>query len=103
MESGFRRTAMQDRLPSRVELSDDVVFETIQDEVVLLKLNGEQYYGLDEVGANAWKFLLENGDIAAAGQRLCEKYAGDPATIRSDLYALVAELIEAGVLKAVDV
>ena len=93
---------MLDKPPFRVKLSDDVVFETIQDEVVLLKLTGAQYYGLDEVGANAWKFLLEDGNIAAVGERLCKKYAGDPATIRSDLQALVAELIEAGILKAAD-
>ena len=94
---------MIDKLPFRVKLSDDVVFETIQDEVVLLKMNAAQYYGLGEVGTRTWKFLLENGDIAAVGDRLCDDYTGDPATIRSDLQAFVAELIEAGILSAVDV
>lgn len=93
---------MVDKLPFRVKLSDDVVFETIQDEVVLMKTDGAQYYGLDEVGTRTWTFLLENGDIGAVGDRLCENYTGDPATIRSDLQAFVAELIEAGILKAVD-
>ena len=81
------RSAMADKLPFRVQLSDDVVFETIHDEVVLLKMNGAQYYGLDEVGTRTWKFLLENGDIALVGERLCDNYAGDPTTIRRDLQA----------------
>jgi hypothetical protein len=93
---------MVDKLPVRVQPSDDVVFETIHDEVVLLKMNGAQYYGLDEVGTRTWKFLVENGDITVVGDRLCEIYTGDPANIRSDLQAFVAELIEAGVLTAVD-
>jgi hypothetical protein len=92
---------MLDRLPLQVQLSDDVICQTLEDEVVLMKLKSQQYYGLDEVGAHAWRLLLEDGDIATVADRLCENYAGEPATIRSDFHALVGELIEAGLLKAV--
>lgn len=95
--------AMPDRFPLKVEPGDDVLCHTIDDEVVLLKLNSQQYFGLGEVGADAWKLLVTHGDIAAVAERLCERYDGDPATIRSDFHALVAELIEAGLLKAVHV
>lgn len=94
---------MLDRLPSRVEIGDDVICQRLQEEVVLLKLNSQEYFSLGDVGAHAWKLLVENGDIAAVAQSLCENYAGDPTNIRSDFQALVAELIEARLLKAVDV
>ena len=72
---------MFDRFPLRIEQADEVISRVLQDEVVLLKLDDQPYYGLDEVGAHAWD------------------YTGDPATIRSDFHALVAALIEAGLLK----
>jgi hypothetical protein len=90
---------MPDRLPLQVKPDDDVISQALQDEIVLLKLNGDQYYSLDEVGAHAWKLLVENGDVAAVAEQLCEGYAGDPVTIRSDFHVLVGELIEAGLLK----
>ena len=99
-ESGLE---MLDRFPSKVEPGDDVICQTLQNEIVLLQLNNQQYYGLDDVGAHAWKLILENGDIASVTERLCEDYAGDPDAIRSDFHALVAELIEAGLLRAVHV
>ena len=90
---------MLDRLPPQVKPGDDVISETVQNEVVLLKLSSQEYFGLGEVGAHAWKLLVETGDVARVADRLCESYAGDPATIRSDFEALVDELIEAGLLK----
>jgi hypothetical protein len=79
-----------DGFPSKVEPGDDVICQTLQDEVVLLKPNSQQYYGLDEVGTHASKLIAENGDMAAVTERLCENHTGDPATIRSDFHACVA-------------
>jgi hypothetical protein len=93
---------MVDRFPLQVKPGDDVISETLQNEVVLLKLSSQQYFGLGEIGTYAWKLLMETGDVAGVGDLLCESYAGDPATIRSDFQALVDELIEAGLLKAVN-
>ena len=91
------------RFPLNEELGHDVLRQTVHDEVVLPKLNSQQYFGLDEVGAHAWNLLAENADFSAVTARLCERYDGDPATIRSDFHAPVAELIEAGPLKVVHV
>jgi len=92
---------MIDKLPLQVKPDDDVISQALQDEIVLLKLNGQQYYSLDQVAAHAWKLLMENGDVEAVAERLCENYVGNPATIRSDFHVLVGELIEAGLLRAV--
>jgi hypothetical protein len=93
---------MLHRFPQQVKPGDDVISETVQNEVVLLKLSSQEYFGLGDVGAHAWKLLVETGDVARVADRLCESYAGDPTRIRSDFQALVDELIEAGLLKAAD-
>lgn len=57
---------MLDRFPSQVKPDDDVIIQTVQNEVVLLKLSSQQYFGLGEVGAHAWKLLVETGDVSAS-------------------------------------
>lgn len=37
-------------LPTRVEISPEVLFQELQGEAVLLNLTSERYYGLDDVG-----------------------------------------------------
>jgi hypothetical protein len=81
--------------------ASDVVYQEIDDEVVLLKLGSQESYGLGEVGAHVWKLLLETGDLATTSRRLCEEYSGDSSTIDKELTELVGELLDAGLLERV--
>lgn len=86
-------------LPESVEIGDSVIYQTLQDEIVLLNMASQQYYGLDSVGADVWKMLLElrnPGDVVC---RLQESYEVDAETARNDLRALIGNLVEAGLLK----
>jgi hypothetical protein len=94
--------AMFDKLPRHVKIGDDVICQALQQEMVLMKLSSQEYYGLGEVGTHAWQLLVENGDISAVADRLCEDYEGDRAVIRIDFHALVGDLVEAGLLEAVE-
>jgi hypothetical protein len=51
-------------------------------KLFLPKLSDQQYFGLGAVGADAWRLLVETGNVAGVADVLCESYAGDPATIR---------------------
>jgi hypothetical protein len=82
-----------------VEIGEDVLFQQLQGEVVLLNMASQRYYGLNEVGARMWELLLESGSVDAVADRLHETYDTDPITLRSDLERLVGELLGAGLLK----
>ena len=97
----FEMTAPSGNL-RRVSVSQDVICQAVDDELILLKLSSQQHYGLGAVGTHAWQLLCEDGNVAAVEQRLCESYQGDPATIRGDLHALLRDLIDAGLLTAAD-
>lgn len=94
---------MIDKFPKQVRIADDVICKNIQDEVVLLNLASQEFYGLGSSGARIWELLVENGNLTTVAGKLCELYAGDHATIQRDFYELVGELIESGLLKAADV
>lgn len=89
-------------LPRRVKVADDVVCQTFEDQIVLLNLSSQEYFGLDEVGSHAWTLLAEAGDIDAVATRLCVDFTGDSVAIQDDFHILVRELIDAGLVQAID-
>ena len=88
-----------DRVPPRVEPGDEVIFQALKDEMVLLNMHTQQYFGLNDVGSDMWRLLVEHGDVETVADRLCAEYDVEPATLRSDLAGLVRRLVEAGLLK----
>ncbi len=84
--------------PVRVKPCDEVIFQPLQDEIVLLNMKDQRYFGLDDVGSAMWKLLVEVGDLETVADRICVEYDVDRATVRSDLNSLVADLIAAGLI-----
>jgi hypothetical protein len=84
----------------RVGLAPGVLFRDLGDESVLLNLDNDRYYGLDDVGTRMWQLLAELGAVDAVVARLLEEYAGqvDEPTLRRDLEELIATLVAAGLV-----
>lgn len=86
----------QSSLPSRVILSQNVLFQALQDEAVLLDLKSEQYIGLDPVATRIWQLLTEHGNTATVITRLLEEYEVDAARLEADVAAFIGQLCAAG-------
>jgi hypothetical protein len=86
----------------RFEPGDDVICQPLQEEIVLLNMKDQQYFGLDDVGSDMWKLLVECGDVETVADRLCAEYDVDRATLKKDLDALIRKLMAAGLLKTAD-
>ena len=84
----------------RVALAPGVLFRDLGDESVLLNLDNDRYYGLDDVGTRMWQLLAELGEVDAVVARLLEEYHGqvDEPTLRRDLEGLIAKLTAAGLV-----
>ena len=83
----------------RVTVPDDVLISNLQDESVVLNLDSERYYGLDDVGTRFLSILTTSESIEAAYDRLREEYEVDPQVLRKDLLALAEKLIEQGLIE----
>jgi hypothetical protein len=84
---------------SRVEPGDDVIYQALQNEIILLNLKSQQYFGLDDVGSAMWKLLVEQGDLESVAARISAEYDADETTVRDDLHILIGRLLDAGLLK----
>ena len=92
------------------ELSDDVHFtcpfhvttNQIEDELVALNLETSFYYGVDGIGTEIWRLLVdEQMTIAGACGKLLEEYDVDAETCRREVRAFVEQLIDAKLLQTV--
>lgn len=85
-------------LPQNVKISQEVLFQEIEGESVLLNLANEQYFGLDEVGTRIWHLLSENGDVASVLSKLKNEYDVDSDILQNDLASLIEELKQNGLV-----
>jgi hypothetical protein len=72
-----------------------VVFQEVEGETVLLDLDAEQYYLLDDVGTRCWQLLTEHGDMEQVVRAMLAEFDVDETTLRADVGALIARLTEA--------
>lgn len=90
---------MQVSFSDRVRVPDDVLVSRLQEESVILNLNSERYYGLDDVGTRVLSVLTNSDSIEAAYQSLLAEYDVDESVLRQDLLALVESLVEQGIVQ----
>jgi hypothetical protein len=79
---------------ARARVPDGVLFRELDGESVILSLEAETYFGLDEVGTRTWELLGAEPTIQAVYEALCAEYDVDSAELRRDLEALLDQLVE---------
>ena len=86
-------------IPAFVAIGDGVLFQKIQNEIVLLNMENQQYYGLNESASELWESLIELGSVSAVEDKLSASFDADPRSVSEDLRNLVSEMLAAGLLK----
>lgn len=79
----------------RFTISDEVLSQEVNGETVLLDLQGESYFGLNEVGTRIWQLLKSGQTVAEAMSTLLEEYDVSRQQLETDVSDLLAKLIEA--------
>lgn len=83
----------------RVKIPDDVLISNLQEESVILNLDSERYFGLDDVGTRILSVLTSSDSIEAAYEELVKEYDVDSQVLRQDLLALVENLVDQGLVQ----
>ena len=86
-------------LNQNVILSPEVISQEVSGETVLLDLDSENYFGLDEVGTRIWQLLQETGQLQVVYDTLLAEYAVAPAQLLQDLEKLLSEIQAAGLVR----
>ena len=84
---------------ARVKVPEDVLISGLQSESVILNLDSERYFGLDEVGTRMMSVLTSADSIQAAYETLLEEYDVESEVLRMDLISIIEQMIEKGLVE----
>ena len=82
-----------------INVNKEILFQKLGKEAVILHLESEEYFGLDEVGTRIWEVLKQEGSTEKALSVLLEEYNVDKEVLRKDIEELIEELKKEKILK----
>lgn len=85
-------------LGDRVVVPQHVLVRFMDRESVLLNLETERYFGLDETGTRMWEVVTSAPNVEAALLQLQDEYDAQPEILQSNLTELLGRLVENGLL-----
>lgn len=82
-------------------IPETVLMREVSGELVMLDMHTEKYFALDEIGAHIVTGLRDNEAVREITAKLASEYDADPAQIEQDVEALIAQLIDKGLVDQV--
>ena len=82
----------------KVNVSDRVIFEKLDGQVIMLDLGGGTYYKLNWSGSEIWTLIRQHGDLTKVEDSIVERYDVDRNSAREQVARLVDELENRGLL-----
>ena len=76
----------------RFNISSEVLSQEVNGETVLLDLDGESYFGLNEVGSRIWQLLKSEHTVSEMLRILSDEYDVDQVQLENDIESLLADL-----------
>jgi len=86
-------------LDQKITFADTVFAQEVDGEMVLLDMNSENYFGLDEVGTSIWQSIQENTDRSEVFKSLLVQYDVVEEVLENDLKVFVEKLQENGLVR----
>jgi Coenzyme PQQ synthesis protein D (PqqD) len=86
-------------LSDRAVVPAHVLIRFLDNESVLLNIQTERYFGLDETGTRMWQLATAAPKIEIAYQQLLDEYDVEAGLLRSNLTELLERLVENGLLE----
>lgn len=83
----------------RAEVLPHVLVRFLDRESVLLNLETERYFGLDETGTRMWQLVTASPSIDAAYQELQNEFDVESELLRLHLTELLGRLVDNGLLQ----
>ena len=86
-------------LNQKVTFAETVFAQEVDGEMVLLDMESENYFGLDEVGTAIWQAMQEKDTLKEVLNVLLEQYEVEEEMLENDLSDFIGKLVESGLVK----
>jgi hypothetical protein len=83
-------------LDTALVVSEDVVTQELEGEMVLLSLDRAEYFGLNATGTVVWNGLVSGRGLREIASVIVEQFTVDAERATADVLTLAQQLIDAG-------
>ena len=83
---------------TKLSAPEHVLARRAAGETVLLSLDSEEYFGLDDVGSRAWELIETGTTLQALVGQLGTEYVVEPNQLEADLIDWIGALVEANLV-----
>ncbi len=85
-------------LDSVIVRVDDVSSAEVDGELLMMRLESDAYFGLDDIGARIWALLAQPVSIGALVAALVREYDVTPEQCQRDVLRFLADLADKGLV-----
>ncbi len=89
-------------LASTILINDDILYNDLQGEIVILSPKDGVYFGLDPVGTRAWQLIQHHGRLGAVRDAMLKEYEVSAERLEEDLQDLVSSLLDNGLVEVIN-
>jgi hypothetical protein len=90
-------------LNQKITFSQTVFAQEVDVEMVLLDMESENYFGLDEVGTAIWQVMQEKETLQEVFEVLMQEYEVEEEVLEKDLSDFVGKLLESGLVEVEEI
>ena len=89
---------MTSRFTQKVTLSPEALSQEVSGETVILDLQSEAYFGLNEVGTRIWQLMQEHDKLQTVFDIMVEEFDVVPEQLELDIRNFCDELVKSGLV-----
>lgn len=82
-----------------IQKSDNSIESTIDGDIVLMNLDNNEYYSMDDIGSAIWNMLNEPRSINSLIEELMKQYKVDREVCAKDTMKFLEQLYDKGIIK----
>ena len=88
---------------TRWQVSQEVLSSKIDEEIILMSIKADSYFGIDPVGSQVWEILSKKPSTTnEIVQIMMEDYEVDEETCRTDVQAFIDDIYARKLIEIVD-
>ena len=78
----------------KIIIPNTVFAQVVDDEMVIMDTQSENYFGLDTIGTQMWQILVENNSLENLKIKILEMYDVDEKVLTHDIEIFISKLLK---------
>ena len=78
----------------KITIPNTVFAQEVDDEMVIMDTQSENYFGLDAIGTQIWHILVEDSSLTNLKMKILEIYDVEENVLKHDIEVLLFELLK---------